>query len=49
MTSEFMFIHEEIGRLFCSEKFHGSRGGGDGGDIVIIATSSRSRSLRDLR
>ena len=33
--------------LFCSEKFYGWVGGGD---IAIIATSSRSRSLiRDLR
>ena len=34
--------------LFCSEKFGGWVGGG-GGDIAIIASSSRSRSLRDLR
>ena len=53
MTIE--FIHEEISMLFHSEKFHG------GWhkrlytwhkrlcDIAIIASSSRSRSLRDLR
>ena len=39
MISE--FVHEE---LFCSEKFYGLVVGG----IAIIATSSRSRSLRDL-
>ena len=39
-------IHEEISMLFCSEKFHGLV---VVGDIAIIATSSRSRSLRDLR
>ena len=43
MNSE--FIHEKISMLFCSEKFHG----GGGVDIAIIATSSRSMSLRDLR
>ena len=47
MTSE--FIQEEISMLFCSEKFHGGGGGGGGGYIAIIASSSRSRSLRDLR
>ena len=47
MTNQ--FIHEEISMLFCSEKFYGWVGGG-GGDIAIIATSCRSRSLiRDLR
>ena len=45
-TSE--FIHEEISMLFQSEKFHGWVVG-DGGGIGIIATSSRYRSLRDLR
>ena len=44
MTKE--FIHEEISMLFWSEKFYG---GWVGGDIAIIASSSRSRSLRDLR
>ena len=39
------FIHEEISMLFCSEKFPGWVVG----DIAIIATSSRSRSLRDFR
>ena len=42
MTYE--FIHEKISMLFHSEKFPGG-----GGGIAIIATSSRSRSLRDLR
>ena len=42
MTSQFM--HEEISMLFCSEKFSGG-----GGGIAIIASSFRSRSLRDLR
>ena len=42
MTNE--FIHEEISMLFCQEKFPGWVGG----DIAIIATSSRSRSPRDL-
>ena len=41
------FIHEEISMLFCSEKFHG--GWVVVGDIAIITSSSRSRSLRDLR
>ena len=39
-------FHEEISMLFCSEKFYGWWWVGD---IAIIATSSRSRSLRDLR
>ena len=50
MTNQ--FIHEEISMLFCSEKFGGWVGGGGGvggGDNAIIASSSRSRSLRDLR
>ena len=41
-------IHEEISMLFCSEKFSGG-GGGWMGDIAIISSSFRSRSLRDLR
>ena len=45
MTNQ--FIHEEISMLFCSEKFPGGWVGG--GDIATIATSSRSRSLRDFR
>ena len=40
-------IHEEILILFCSEKYHS--GGAGGGDIAIIASSSRSRSHRDCR
>ena len=48
MTNQ--FIHEEISMLFCSEKFNGWwQVVVVGGDIAIIATSSRSRSLRDLR
>ena len=49
MTNQ--FTHEDISMLFCSEKFHGGGGGGGWvGDIAIIASSSRSRSLiRDLR
>ena len=46
MTSE--FIQKEMSMLFCSEKFSGWVVGGGGG-IAIIATSSRSRSLGDLR
>ena len=38
------FIHEEIVTLFHSEKFYGRMDGN-----VIIATRSRSRSLRDVR
>ena len=48
MTNQ--FIHEEISMLFCAEKFAGWCLVVGGGDIAIIATSSRSRSLiRDLR
>ena len=48
MTSEFICKDsKEILMLFNSKKFCG--GGGGSGDIAIIATSSRSRSLRDLR
>ena len=45
MTNQ--FIHEEIS-MFCSEKFSGG-GGGWMGDIAIISSSFRSRSLRNLR
>ena len=46
MTNQ--FTHEEISMLFCSEKFSGWWVVVVG-DIAIIATSSRSRSLRDLK
>ena len=41
------FICKGISMLFQSEKFYG--GGGGVGGIAIIESSSRSRSLRDLR
>ena len=44
MTIE--FICEEISVLFHSENFHGWV---VVGDIAIIESSSRSRSLKDLR
>ena len=46
LVSGIDFMHEEISRLFCSEKFCG---GGGGWRHAIIATSSRSRSLWNLR
>ena len=39
------FIHEDISKLFYSEKF--SSGCGDG--IAIIATRASYRPIRDLR